>query len=110
LGKDLSEIRSMPYPEWRSWFIYSLVEPFDWHEDEYRTATIVTAIHNSNEPKRAKKKDPIDFMRDLSKHILNRFAKIKAEDEMEDEYEQMSPEQKRKFAIQRAREVFGIKG
>lgn len=60
LGKSLTEIRAMPYPEYRSWYAFYLIEPFGWIQDEVHVARLLSMLNNTHS---TKSKDPKDFMR-----------------------------------------------
>ena len=64
----------MPYPEFRSWQIFSLLEPFGFHDTEYRTAAQLAMLYNVNRSK-GKAKDVKDFMREPDKAILEELRK-----------------------------------
>ena len=59
----------MPYPEYRSWEIFYLIEPFGFSQDEYRTAVNLAMQYNINRGKN-KARDAKDFMRDIPSLIL----------------------------------------
>ena len=64
----------MPHPEWRSWYLFSLAEPFGWHDEEVRWASLMALLVNINKGKKSKTKKPKDFMRDPIKAIERRSA------------------------------------
>jgi len=70
LSKSVGEIRAMPYPEYRSWQIYYMLEPFGWHDNEYRTASTLAMIHNTSVSKKKDLKSVKDFMRDMESALL----------------------------------------
>jgi hypothetical protein len=69
LSKSLGEIRALPYPEYRSWELFYLVEPFGFENDEYRLASILSMLFNVNRSK-GKARNPKDFMRDMQREVL----------------------------------------
>ena len=75
LGKSIGEVRALPYPEYRSWELFHLVEPFGFENDEYRSAAILSMLYNINRTK-GKAKDPKDFMRDMVKEVLKQLTEI----------------------------------
>lgn len=87
LGKDLNEIRQMPYPQFRRWQLYYALEPWGWENDEYRTAALLAMLYNAYRGKN-KAKEPKHFIRDMKKEIL---AALKEEPDI---YE-LTPEQVR---------------
>jgi len=70
LGKTLVEIRAMPYSEFRSWQLFYMLEPFGWHDNEYRTAAILAMLYNANRGK-GKAKQVKEFTRDVEAAIYN---------------------------------------
>jgi hypothetical protein len=72
LGRTIGEIRALPYPEYRSWELFYLVEPFGFENDEYRSAALLSMLHNINRTK-GKAKDVKDFMRDLQAEALKQL-------------------------------------
>jgi hypothetical protein len=85
LGKSLAEVRALPYPEFRRWQLFYMLEPWGFQNDEYRTASILTMLFNINRGKR-KSKSEKDFMRNLPKKVLEEIRKLTADpEEMTDE-------------------------
>lgn len=70
LGKTIHEIKAIPYPEFKSWQFYYLLEPFGFEDREYRTASILSKLHNTNVSKKKDLKKPGYFIRDMPKEIL----------------------------------------
>ena len=69
LHRTIEEIRSLPYPEYRSWELFYLLEPWGWQNEEYHAAALMTLLYNVNAGK-GKGKKVEDFMRDLGKTLL----------------------------------------
>jgi len=72
LSKSIGEIRALPYPEFRAWQIYYLLEPWGWHNDEYYAALNLAMLYNINRGK-AKVKEPKEFMRDMQGELLKQL-------------------------------------
>ena len=79
----LSTIRTMPYPEWVSWWCYYQIEPWGFEQDEYRVGALLAAMHNANRGKGKKAKGASDFMRDFReaawKGATQRMIELKRE-------------------------------
>jgi hypothetical protein len=101
LHKTVAEIRAMPYAEFKRWQIYYLLEPFGWHDEEYRTAIALTMFHNANRGK-GKSKKVKDFYRDMPSDILSHFQDTPRE------LDGMSYEQQREFIAAQIKKDFGI--
>jgi len=112
LGKTIGEIRALPAPEYRSWQIYNLVEPWGFEDREYRTAVTLTMLHNINAPKNKQKKPDV-YMRNMTKLVSKELIaqKKNAEEKarLEAELETMTPEQQREFYLHQMQNVFGGK-
>ena len=81
LHKTIGEVRAIPYAEFKSWQFFSMIEPFGFHDDEYRTAAILAMLYNINKGK-GRAKDVSDFMRDLKKAVLNELKEKPSIDDM----------------------------
>jgi len=69
LSKSIGEIRALPYPEYRSWELFYLLEPWDFENDEYRSAAVLAMLYNINRSK-GKPKEVKEFMRNLEDEVL----------------------------------------
>ena len=100
----------MPAPEYRSWQLFNLIEPWGFEDREYRTGVILAMLHNVNAPK-GKAKKPATFMRDMYKLIRKEIANIKQKEEsrdrMERDVENMTEEERREHYIQVVKQTFG---
>jgi cell wall assembly regulator SMI1 len=67
---SLGQVRQLPYQEIREWQLYYLLEPWGFHDREYRTAALLAKLHNINIGKRSQAKNEKDFMRDMPKEVL----------------------------------------
>ena len=104
LGKSLAEIRAMPYPEFRRWQLYDLIEPIGWPDNEYRTAAILTMLYNANRGK-GHAKNVKDFMRNNLDDILKELLNLQTQEELE----VMPAEQKREYLLAQIKKDFGIR-
>ena len=66
----------MPYPEYRSWEMFYIIEPFGFHNQEYLNASNLAMLYNINKGK-GKTKETKDFMRDIPKAILSELKEKK---------------------------------
>ena len=101
LNKTISEIRALPYPEYRSWELFYLIEPFGFVNDEYRAAAQLAMMYNANRGK-GKAKDVKDFMRDMQKAVLE---EIKEQPDISD----LPLEQQKEILIRQIKKDFGIR-
>jgi len=72
LSKSIAEIRALPYPEYRSWELFYLLEPFGFENNEYLIAAILAMIYNVNRAK-GKAKQPKDFMRNMLASLVKQI-------------------------------------
>lgn len=70
LGLTLAQVRALPYAEFRAWQMFYLLEPWGWHDEEYRTASVLTMLYNANRGK-GKPRKLTDFMRKMATAVLN---------------------------------------
>lgn len=77
LGKSLGEVRMLPYTEIVLWRTFYLLEPWGFHDQEYRTAALLAQIHNANISKKRQAKSATFFMRNMSKKMLEAIQKEK---------------------------------
>lgn len=78
LGKTIAEIRALPYPEFRAWQLFYLIEPFGFADNEYRTASLLAMLYNANRGK-GKAKGAKEFMRDMEKSVMDEIQAQSAE-------------------------------
>ena len=86
----------MPYPEYRSWELYYLLEPWGWQNDEYHSAVNSAMLYNINRGKN-KAKSADDFMRDLPADFMRELDKPQVE------------EMTREEIVKQIKKDFGIK-
>ena len=110
LGKTIGEIRNLPAPEYRSWQLFNLIEPWGFEDREYRTSIMLTMLHNVNSAKKYHK-NPSVYRRDMYKLVSNELIKQKKNEEemlrFESELEEMTPEQQRERYIDKIQDMFG---
>lgn len=92
----------MPYAEYRAWQLYYMVEPFGWHDNEYRTAIELTMQYNANKGK-GKAKQVKDFYRDMPAEVLKQFTSDEPA-----ELDGMTFEQRRAYIQAQIKKDFGI--
>lgn len=98
LHKSRAEIRAMPYPEYREWLIFYLIEPWGWLNEEMNTARLLSMLHNIH----AKKPKPVkDFIRDMVAGLLEA---LKPKPDLDD----MTLEEKKILIAQAVKRDFGI--
>lgn len=102
LRKSVGEVRALPYPEFRSWQIYYLLEPWGWENLEYLAGSVLAMLYNVNRGKKGKAKEPKHFMRDMEAALLKQLK------EMPD-IDNMPNEEKREHLIRQIKQDFGIK-
>lgn len=90
LGKTISEIRALPYEEFVSWQHFYSLEPWGWHDREYRTAALLTMLVNVNVNKRANQKDVKDFVRDMPRLVEKAYMELEYEEDMREKFRQAS--------------------
>lgn len=99
LGRSLGEVRALPYPEWKSWYVFSLVEPWGWWNTEEQAARVLTMLHNVNAKKA---KAPKDFMRDMVRELLE---VLKPPVNLDD----LPEEERRRMIIEAVKRDFGVR-
>jgi hypothetical protein len=101
LSRSVGEVRALPYPEYRSWQIYYMLEPWGWHNEEYLAAAQIAMIHNTNVAKTKDAKKPSVYMRDMEKDVLEEIkSPVFVDDEMtETEIESIRAQVKKDFGI-----------
>ena len=69
LGASIGAIHALPYPEYFSWYLFYLLEPWGYDVEEGRVAKILAMLHNINSP-RNKSVSPKTYIQDRLKAIL----------------------------------------
>jgi hypothetical protein len=101
LGKSIGEVRSLPYDEFVSWKLFYQLEPWGWHDREYRTAVMLTQGYNSKLSKKGTAKKISDFIRDMPDLIIQHYESIEKEQKMREKLTKASRGEK-KLMIARA--------
>ena len=94
LGKSVGEIRSIPYDEFRGWKAFYWLEPFGWHDREYRLANVLTIIANTHRDSKSAPRRITDFIRDMPKAIERHVYEREQEKELRKKYENATPLEK----------------
>lgn len=105
LGKSLGEIRTLPYREYQKWQLFYLLEPWGFHDREYRTAAILAQLHNVNTTKKRQAKQPVSYMRDMLKKVLEAIRNKMKKDEASTKHD-LSTEEGRKAASEDVIKMF----
>lgn len=100
LGKTIAEVHSLSAEEFSAWQTYYLLEPWGWHDREYRTAALMAMLVNVNVAKRRDQKQPKDFMRDMEKEIGKAYMQIEREIETSERYQTASKEERIRLIAQ----------
>lgn len=88
----------MPYPEWKEWRAFYMIEPWGWWNEEVNTARVVAMLHNTH----ARKAKPLkEFMRDMVKAVLDA---LKPPPNLAD----LPPEERKRRIAEAAMKDFGI--
>jgi len=85
----------MPYPEYASWKRFYLIEPFGWHNEEYRTAAILTMLVNTAVSKKKDQKKIEDYIRDMPKLLEKAYREQEKQQELSVQFKHMSREEKK---------------
>jgi hypothetical protein len=99
LRRSLGEVHALSYPEYRSWQLFYLLEPWGWENEEINTVRIIAMIHNAASQTA---KAPSEFLRDPLNEILNQ---LKEKSNLED----LPLEERRKKILQAVKQDFRIK-
>ena len=83
----------MTYEEYSSWKTFYSLEPFGWHDREYRTSMILAMLLNLNVTK-VHRKSPNDFYRDMLKIMEDSKSRQNHEEEMREKYRNASPKER----------------
>jgi hypothetical protein len=92
LGKSVAEIRALSIVEYRRWKLFYQIEPWGFHQDEYRMAAILAMLYNTTQ---RSPKTPNDFMR-----------RLKDLDSTQDHFESLSVSEQKIYVIEQVRKSF----
>jgi hypothetical protein len=87
----------LPAEEYESWKLYYQIEPFGWHDNEYRTGAILAMLNNVNASKKKDAKKESDYMRDMPKLIMRAYQNMSAEDKRRERLLKASIEERRQL-------------
>lgn len=73
---SLRKVRALPYPLYKRWQIYFMLEPWGFPDQEYRTAAVLAQINNSHVQKRSQLQKVDKRMRDMTKGILKHLQNL----------------------------------
>lgn len=104
LGRSVGEIRKLPYPEYKRWWLFYKLEPWGWYNEEVNVARLLSMQHNTNVTKPKDAKAPNFFVRDMQKLLLDSVK----EEELPD-LDGMSEDEKRAWYISQFNRTFGVK-
>lgn len=92
----------MPYPDYRDFQLFYMLEPWGWENEEYLSSAIQARIYNATiRPKDRKGQD--FFMRDRVKGIIDHLAQLSKENHLD----RMKPEERKAFVLKSVHEFFG---
>jgi len=90
----------MPYDEFVSWKSYYLVEPWGWHDREYRTSAMLAQTWNVHVHKRHHAKSFADYIRDMPKLIFDASSEVEAQQNMRHTLLEADIEERRRMIAQ----------
>jgi hypothetical protein len=93
LGRTIAEVRAMPYEEFVSWKTFFVIEPWGWHDREYRTASLLAMLLNIN-VKKEHQKSVKDFYRDMVEGIDHAVNEQKKEVLLKEQFKKANRQQK----------------
>lgn len=100
----------LPYREYQLWRLFYLVEPWGFHDQEYRTSVILAKLHNTNVAKKTQAKPISFFLRDMPKEVLKVIRKEIQKEEASSRYDLTTEEGRRSASeevIRAFQSIFG---
>ena len=97
LGKSKAEIRSLPCDEFDDWKLFYMVEPWGWHDREFRVAEILTMLWNTNINKRSQAKKLTTYIRDMYGLIKQAASTKQREAQMGEKFRTASMKDKKRM-------------
>ena len=91
LGKSIGEIRSLPYDEFVSWKLFYQLEPWGWHDREYRTASLLAQLWNVHATKQSQAKKMSVYIRDMGDLIIKAYQEYERELALKEKMTKLSP-------------------
>ena len=95
LGKTIAEVRNLPYDEFASWKLYYRLEPWGFHDKEYRTAALLTQMWNTRVTKQSQAKKLRDYIRDMPDLLVQGYMEIERELGLQEKMKTASKEEKK---------------
>lgn len=89
----------MPYEEFEAWQHYYLLEPWGWHDREYRTGATLAMMANVNASKKSQTKNATDFMRDMPSLIAKAIAEQKRQERAKDIFKTASAAERKRMIV-----------
>jgi len=83
----------MPYEEFLNWQIFYQLEPWGWHDREYRTASLLAMLLNVHTDKEHRKGTSV-FYRDMLEMIENAYEEYERELDMREAYKSANAKEK----------------
>lgn len=77
-----------------------MLEPWGWHDREYRTAAILAMLNNVNASKRNQQKKETDFIRDMPKLIDRVYYRELSQEKMREKLLEANIEDRRRMIAQ----------
>lgn len=93
LGMTVAEVRAMTFEEYTSWRYFYVLEPWGWHDREYRTSALLTMLNNVN-AKKSNRKEIKAFIRDMPKLVEQEVMRSRKEVELRDRFKKASKEER----------------
>ena len=97
LGKSIAEVRALPFDEFMSWKMFYRIEPWGWHDNEYRTAAMLAQMWNTRISKRSQAKKIKDFMRDMPDLLIRGYQELERESALREKMATASKEERKRM-------------
>ena len=97
LGKSIAEIRNLPFDEFVSWKLYYQLEPWGWHDDEYRTAALLTQMWNTRVSKQSQAKKVKDYIRNMPDLLIRGYQELERELALQEKMSTASTEDRKRM-------------
>jgi len=95
LGKSIREIRALPNPEYETWKLFYLLEPFGWGANH-------AMLYNINRDPKSKGKSEDELLNDRAVAIIKELKSTQ-------DLSNMTAEEKRNYMIEKVKKDFGAK-
>ena len=93
----MSEVQSLSYDEWSSWRTFYQIEPWGFHDQEYRTASMLAMMANVNMSKKSRPKKVSDFIRNMPKLLERAYQGIKDQIALKEKYQNATIRERRQM-------------